>query len=923
MNLFSTKTIAALTAGLALSAAHGETITGKVSASNNYGPIEGASIVVMESGLRTSTDKSGNFVIQNIRPGEYTLLVSYIGLGEETVKVSVAEGDIATVDSELGSDIVDLDPYVVSGSKSSSARAINLQRNSSNLVNAVAADAMGQFPDENAAEALQRVSGVSIERDQGEGRYVVIRGIDPDLNNVSLDGVTLAAPEADTRKVALDVIPTDLLDQLEVKKTFLPDMDGDAIGGSVNIKTISPFDSLEKIASVKTQLLYNDLVSKSSYMFAGTYGDTFGPEDNSGYVFSASYQEREFGSDNIEVDGPWSEETAEDGTSAYFAPEIEFRQYDVTRVRKSASLSFEHLASETTRLYARATYNYFSDQEYRYRTEIKPERGVIETITDTTATISGANRADRDLKDRFEEQEILALALGGDTRVDDWRFEYKASYSKGEEKEPNRLDTAFRNGDDTDYSYDFSDAYQPVVLATGGSDIFDPANYELDEFVVENNLAKEDETALKFDATRYLSFGETPAFVKFGAKYRSKEKSNDVNVDIYSNDSSDATLAGLLISGSRYSYFGDSDYMQFNSAAMRALLLSEADSLEYETEDSEIDSTLADYTTNEDVLAAYAMAEVEKGKWTFTSGLRVEQTDFETTGYELYWEEVDGEEVYGFNELNASNEYTDVLLSLNSRYALDHNTIVRASASNTISRPKFGQSSFQRETNRIDQVIETGNPDLDPYASTNFDISFEKYNETLGLFSANLFYKDIDSFIYVQETNPTIDGVVYEVHSPTNGESASILGLELVWNQDLSLFSESLTGFTIDANATFSDSESVIADGREIPFLKQSDEIINLGLAYENEKVMFRLAGTYRSEYLDGVGGDASEDEYIDSHLQLDAKFVYKLDEKSTIFLEAINLTEEPLKAYYGSPSRMRQYEAYSFSAKLGYSWKL
>lgn len=916
-------TLASLLVGISLATSQAETITGSIKAYDQRGPLAGANIIVLENGIRTASDEQGRFSLQNISPGDWTLKVSYIGLGEETVFVHVDSGRNASVAVVIGEEVIELDPFVVTGAKSGQARAINAQRTSGHLMNAVSADALGQFPDENAAEALQRVSGVSIERDQGEGRYVIIRGIDPDLNNISLDGVSLASPEGDTRKVALDVIPTDLISQIEVSKTFLPDMDGDAIGGSVNLKTVSPFDKGEKIASLKAQLLYNDLVSDSSYMFAGTYGDTFGSEGNSGVIVSANYQKRSFGSDNIEVDGPWVMETAEDGSEAYFAPEIEFRQYDVERVRKSMALNFEHLLSENTRLYSKFAYNYFNDQEYRHRTEVKLERGDLLALTPTTASVVGANKTDRDLKNRFEEQEILVFSMGGETRVDDWRFKYKASFAHGEENEPDRMDVDFRNGEDTDFAYDFSNPYKPVVSVTGGNDVFNPANFELDEIVIENNLTEEDEYALKFDAKRFMDFGNNPGFVKFGFKYRSKEKKRDNNAEIYSNDDSDATLLGNIVSGSRYPYFtGGGDYLQIDPRAIRSLFSSDFGLLEFEADNSVVDSTVGDYKTREDVIALYAMGEVRSGDWTFSGGARFEDTDFSTRGFE---HEIDENEDNIFNVKSTSKDYSDVLLSLNARYDISSKTILRTSVSNTIARPKFRDSSIQSERHRLDQEIVRGNPDLDPYESNNLDVSIEQYNDELGLFSVNLFYKNIASYIFYEERTETIDGVLYEVTEPRNGHGASILGLELGWLQDLGAYTDALKGFSVYSNLTLTDSESQtdLRVGEELPFLKQADKIANLALTYENERVLVRLASSYRSEYLDNIGGNSSEDEYVDSHFQLDAKFIYKIDERSSVFLEAINLNDEPFRAYYGSPSRMRQFEAYSFSAKLGYSWKL
>ncbi len=138
-------------------------------------------------------------------------------------------------------------------------------------------------------------------------------------------------------------------------------MDGDAIGGSVNLKTISRFDKGGKFASIKTQFLYNDLVDAYSPMVSVAYGDVFGERGNMGLMVAASFQEREFGSDNMEVDGPWEEETAEDGSSGFFAPEIEFREYEVTRERKAISLNFENQVNENATFFLRGAYNYFSD----------------------------------------------------------------------------------------------------------------------------------------------------------------------------------------------------------------------------------------------------------------------------------------------------------------------------------------------------------------------------------------------------------------------------------------------------------------------------------------------------------------------------------------------------------------------------------
>lgn len=909
----------ALIAGLVLcNSVIAETISGTVMAFDGETPLKGAIIRVVGQSDQTSTDDLGRFRLLNVESGA-EIEASYLGYG-----VSRMTASSGTLNFLLGENVVNLDPLLVSGGKSGQVKALNIQRSANNLTNIVSADAFGNFPDENAAEALQRISGVSIERDQGEGRYVVVRGIDPDLNHISINGVSLPAPESDTRKVALDVIPTEILERLEVRKTVTPDMDADAIGGSINLKTISPSDKGGKFASVKTQFLYNDLVEAFSPMVSVAYGDVFGERGNMGLMVAASYQEREFGSDNIEVDGPWGVEEAEDGSSAFFAPEIEFREYEVTRERKSISLNFENKYNENSLFFLRGSYNYFSDQEFRSRTEIKLEDGTIQSITDTTAVVTDIEETDRDLKDRFEEQEILLFSAGGETIYENWKFGYGASIAHAEENEPNRLDTDFRSEEVYDLSYDFANPYFPNLTVANTASVFDASNFAFEEAVIENNISEEDETTFYFDARRDILFGDNPGFVKFGAKYRTKEKKVDANVDIYGNDSSDATLADVLQTGSRYPFFrGGSTYIKASPSLTRQFVSTSMGDFEFEDEDSLIDSSAADYRSDEDILALYAMAESNIGDWTVTGGARYEQTDFTTSGNNIIYELVDqgdgefDEEFTGIEPLTFNKDYDNFLAMLSGRYDISDNSLLRLSWTNTIARPKFGESAFRRESNFAEEEIVSGNPDLDPYESMNFDLAYEKYLDGLGSLSVSVFHKDIDSYIFGFTEEIEVNGESVDLISYRNGDSATISGVEFGWQQDLGEFASGLEGFGIYSNLTLTDSD---ADG-DLPFLKQSDTIANVALTYENETFLFRIAGTHRSEYLDAISGDVDEDEYVDDHFQLDAKFVYKINPHSSIFVEAINLNDEPFNAYFGSPTRMRQFEEYGFSAKFGFKW--
>lgn len=885
--------------------------------------LAGARIRVLSTGQEAVTDRAGRFRIADVPSGRQTVSVSYLGYEEMQREVSVPAGGVAELSLALGEEIVELEAVTVSGERAGRARALNLQRASGRYVNIVSADAIGQFPDQNAAEALQRLPGVSIERDQGEGRYVVLRGIDPDLNSISVDGMMLAAPEADTRKVALDVIPTDLVDGLEVSKTITPDLDGDAIGGNVNIRTKSPFDRDGRLITAAGQVQYNGLVDAFSEKIWGSYGDRFGRNREFGLTLSASWQDRRLGSDNVEVDGAWTSEEDPDGHTAYFAPEIEFREYVIDRERYGAGATLEYRPDEQTHLAIRAMYSYFSDQEYRYRTEVKFERGDIVALGDGTATVENADKTDRDIKDRFEEQTIYTLSLDGEHSFDAWDLDYALGFSRGEENEPDRLDSDFRHEGEAGVRYDFTkDRSRPVVTQFGGDDLFDPALFAFDEAVVENNLSREKEWSAKVNARYTFTLREQPSYLKMGLKMRRKDKENDGRADIYEWAGAEAyTLADVAEYSPRYDFFPGPDgrYLRADAAAVRRFFRDNLASFERDDEGSAIDSAAGDYESREDISAAYVMLGTKLHQTVdVTTGVRYERTDFSTAGNEIVYDE--NGDLEAIRPVQAERDYQNLLPSISLRYEPIRDLVVRASWSQTIARPKFGDSAYRREVNREDQEVIEGNPLLDPYEATNLDLSADYYFGRLGVFSAAVFYKDIDNFVYRQKIENGDTSTGYDLLTPLNGESAQIRGLELAWQQDLDFLPAPFDGFSIYTNLTWTSSSSSTATrpGEDIPFLKQSARLGTIAVAYERGPFFARVAGTFRDDYLDEIGADALEDIYVDDHFQVDLSLRWRLSDSAHVFAEVINLNNAPLRRYYGVSGGMSQFEEYAWSSNVG-----
>ena len=311
---------------------------------------------------------------------------------------------------------------------------------------------MGQFPDSNVGETLQRLAGLSVERDQGEGRFVRVRGLAPDYNAVTYNGTQLAAPEAGRRAVALDVIPSDLLESVEVSKTMSPDMAAGSLGGTIEIKSLSAFDRSSDFYSMTAEGGYNQLTSSTSPKLSGVYSSIFdinGEPETLGIAIAASYANRKFGSENVETGGKWD---FEEGLE-----EFELRDYQISRERAGLAFNVDYHPGNNNEYYLRTLYSEFSDEE---------ERQALATEFDQPQLAGALGEAEiiRSLKQRKETQTISALVLGTRQVVGHFEWVLEGGASKADEDTPFNIAGAdFEQGLDDGVGFDNS--HIPVLLA--------------------------------------------------------------------------------------------------------------------------------------------------------------------------------------------------------------------------------------------------------------------------------------------------------------------------------------------------------------------------------------------------------------------------------------------------------------------------
>lgn len=892
-------------------------ISGKVTNADKSVVLEGALVEIPAFNLKDVTKRDGSFRFHNLKDGVYQVRVSYIGTEPKTFSITIKDGQNLSPSFALGGAEEELVELLVVGQRASKASALNRQKNANRVMSVVSADAIGQFPDQNVAESLQRLPGMFIQRDQGEGRFVGIRGIDPNLNNLTINGVNIPSPESGVRSVAMDVIPSELVDSLEVSKTVTPDMDADAVGGSIEVKSLSGLDRPAGSLSLTGQLSQAQLRDETSPKLSGSYSSAWELEDGSRFALATavSWAKRKFGSDNMEVDGGWGnydiEEAATgDEVEIFSAEEIEQRAYWIERERTGLALNLDYQTSQSD-LYLRTLYSEFSDDEYRLRNEYKFSDGNLGSFSDSAAQFVGAEM-DRDMKDRYEEQKIWSTVLGGETRLDTWTLEYSIGYAKSSEEEPGRVDIDFK-GEGFDLGYG-SLGQTPALSQSANA--HELSNFEMDEIVWENNNSEDEETSIKLDASHDFVWNNHNATFKTGVKLRNRNKFNDADITVFDGGFNDATGADFATSDVDWGLgsFGPG----MDRQQLRSFFNSNFSGFEINSLDTTIESSGASYESSEDIFAAYAMLDLDINHWNIIFGLRYEDTQFTTSGnrVELIVDEVADIEEVVVTAWDVGKDYDHLLPSLNVRYDFSEKLLARFAYTQTIARPSFEDSAaFQlitNETEEDDGEIETkveaevGNPALDPYESQNIDLSIEYYPGHIGVMSAGLFHKDIDNFIVLSEVqdNGQWDGFD-EVIQAINGGSASITGIELAWAKTFQ------NGFLINANATFTDSDD------ELP--NQADTVGNLALGYENDQISARLTWSHKSESYQFDDQDAPV--FEDAHNQIDLNVKYYFSDNMHLYINGVNLNDEPLYLYHGSRRYAYQYETYGRTYEIGFSW--
>jgi TonB-dependent receptor len=813
----------------------------------------------------------------------------------------------------------DSQDIVVTGRRAADRAAIDTQRQADNQVNQVRADDIGRLPDQNVAETVRRLPGISVQNDQGEGRYLTVRGVSPDLLNVTLNGQTAAAPEPDARQVKLDDIPSALVGAVTVVKTLTPDLDANAIAGSANIETVTAFDRPRTFGSLRGAYGYNQIADGNPYEFDGSIGTRFGPDRQFGIVVAGNYSRRYIAPQNIQAGGSWEE------VNGFELPlEQTLRQYQTQRERYGAVVNLDWRPSNDVRTYARLLYSRFNDSESRPGFGVELDE---DEITNQTATSGDFAEADgtRALRSRNENSNTFTATLGGEFDLGPSWLRLEGSYTRARKRDPNRDEWKFE-AEELSGSYDLSGS---IPQYFNDPSAFDPANFEFDETSYENRRAQETLWQARLDFRTPIGIGDDST-IQFGLKFTDRHKTNDEDSIIYDGYDGDLTVADVLgapvgsIYGGRYP-FGAT----ISRDLANAFFNSNINDFEVDVQGSVGDSLAADYRINERIIAGYAMATLRFGDFTVIPGVRVEHTRSNYAATAVL-------DTYTLDDLDrgydtfGSQSYTDWFPGINLRYNPTPNLVLRGAITRAIGRPNYEQLAPTTVVNTEDNEVELGNPNLRPLESTNFDVSAEYYIGRRGILSVAAFYKDISNPIYnaTTEESGTYAGqalVDAQVTRPVNADSATVRGIEFNAQYELHFLPSPLDGFSIGGSLTFVRSRARGIPGRaeRLRLGSQSDRVASAYLSFEKYGLSARVAYSYRSAYLLEVGEDTDTDMYIANFHQWDARVGYDITPNINIFLEGSNLNDAPNRIYQGIRARLDEIERYGYSVRGGIQFRL
>ncbi|WP_181898339.1 TonB-dependent receptor [Alteromonas aestuariivivens] len=841
----------------------------------------------------------------------------------------------ATLAQQMEDAQTDIEVIEVSGIRASLKESLNTKRFSDAIVDAVSAEDIGKFPDENVAESLQRITGIQLNRGvdnaaddnfgSGEGTQVSVRGIRPDLNLIRFKGVSVA-PNTIDRNFDFSILAPELVNKLKVYKTPAADLQEGGIGGTIDVETVKPLSNPRRklVGSYKVQ--YPELNDEPGYRVSALYSEGFN-DDTLGVVLSVNYQDVELQRHRYETAG-WIDRPIE-GTTGRIPRNFRYNNRSQQKERTGiyGALQWQpndDLDIELSHLFAEEVMRDFGSQPI-YPAEVNPSYSRINGVLVPADNENGFARfLAFDAINTSPARRLLALdrdfTLGLQSTAldvtwqanDDWTVESKLAVSKGKFEQYQYFMQFW--GDD-DFSIEYTDPGQPPLLSAHASGdpsvnglLFEnPERYFLNVSNLLDRNFTNDMTDFATDISRKFDIAVLTG-VKFGVRYtdsnhEAKRRSIDGNsivrgldplitLDNYIDLEHPEKFSPSRIGGVQYIPNVDIGSLTNDVSALYnpAELAANGNDL------------AGNYEIGEAVTAAYVRVDFELGNdLRGNFGVRYLETDQSSDGFDSA----------SRDPISIERSYSDTLPSLNITYRLNDEMLLRGGLAKTLSRAPLGNLNPGGNINEEagpPATANLGNPYLDPFRANQIDFSYEWYFDDAALFSVALFYKDMESFIvngFEQRVVPGFEELgELDVTQPENGEGADISGFEISLQGDFAFISNALANFGYIANYTGVDGE-LKEDGSDVPGI--SDESYNLSLYYENNIISARASYSYRSDYVT-FPSYLDFPVYRDGRGQVDINARYTINDHLSLIGSVRNVTDEETYDYHATESNFMSY---------------
>ena len=932
-------------------------ITGHVVDTANSA-LQGAHVLLNPGGRSAASDNQGGFRFQGLTPGTYTVTVSFVGFSTFTTSVSVAGGQATDTKDTMAVANTNEQVLVSATRAHGEAEAINRELTAENILQVLPHDVIASLPNANVADAIGRLPSVTLERDEGEGKYVQIRGTEPRFSNVTIDGVNVPSPE-NVRQIKLDIVPADLVESVEINKTLLAHSDGDAIGGSINLRTKTAGE--RPTGEYFGQGGYTPILNgRTESQFGLTLGRRFGPTHRLGAIGGFTYDFNGRGIDDVEP-VPVANQLADLSYVPSYA-QADLREYRYYRDRYGYAGSFDYKLSDTANVYAHLLYSHFNNFGDRWDYNLSSSDG--STAFDAPDGAGYPGNVAFGAEQRRPVQVIGSLALGGDKFFKDSVLNYEIAAGRAASEDKGYRNASFQATDpaspvnNVNFGVNTSRPLVPRYPVLNGVNIFDSSQYFLTGADISYNYGPQVNLQAGAGYTQNYSFGEHRGIFEIGAKFRNVHKFNRANDEVYTTPSTAIPFTQFPDNFLNKNYYNGGEY-QFGPvtkvSSLFQFITTNTSVLSVDPVATATQNAGSDFSLDERIPAGYVSNSISWGKFELYTGLRVEATDERLEG-QLVAFDADG------NLLPISTQvthpsYIDVLPTVQLRYALPSDSSLRFVYGRGFARPDYQDlpPSFtsNQPTKKAIGYISAGNPNLKPTHSNNYDLLYEAGIKPFGLFQAGIFYKDITQPIYATQRFILPGDPLYAAYpnfrydQSVNGTSGWLWGFEVAYEQRFSFLPGLLSGFGFSGNYSYTDSLA-----RGVPFrtdqphlLRQSPNTFNVSPTYDRGPLSVRLGITYNQANIDfyqyqnlavnpttnqtvaspvplGLSGP-NGDNYFYTHTQIDLQGSYHIKGPVSVYAYGLNLNNEVFGFYNGNPNNVVQREFYQPTVAAGVRWSL